>query len=657
MADFSDDELLRLNDRTGVIPPERIDAARRRQQIEGGATLRNLASILREEGFLTDTREEVLRQGAPGRPGDPTKRLESRPVSSRRPPDVEGATRQGRRLGPFLLVQEVGRGGMGRVWRAWDEQVGRYVALKVLEGGDPDARERFVREAQIAGRLAHANIAAVYQAGEDDSRGWIAMQFVDGAAVDAVPLPIPTALERVRDAARALAHAHDQGVVHRDVKPGNILVDKSGRVFLTDFGLAKESASEGGAPMSITGAVLGTPQYMAPEQARGDRKSVGPLSDVYSLGVTLYTLLAGRPPFQGTDVAALLVAVAQQAPPPLRRANPRISPELEDVVARAMEKRADRRWPSAAAFADALDRLLREKRYEGRYGLARSLTRRWLPWAVGAVFLGLSLRVALPVLLAPPPLPTSVPGDVAQELLREAAFALGVLEERGPQERASGVAQQVLPRIDRALAARPGVRRAQVLRARALVAAGRTSEAAAALAELEGGDDYRVPYLKALLGLERALATPPPLPAVESPVFAWATTPRPPPGDWGTEIAKATTVPPDLKADWARDEVAVTGLQALTAGDWGKAESRLRKPAESPIVPALRRAWERAAYLARRFEALGPGAAVRERVGAGLATAVTASDLERLRTATGGDADARVALEVALARRRMDEGA
>ncbi len=645
MFNLSDEELERFLETFEEVSPEQLSAARRRAESEAraGGPRRSLVAVLREDGVLDSAKESRLRDIA----ASPTRILGSRAEA---PAEVAAAASDPlNRLGPYILLKEVGRGGMGRVCRAWDLQVGRIVALKILEGGDPDSRERFVREAQIAGRLHHPHIAAVYHAGESSGRGWIAMQFVDGGPADAGPLGVPEAVARIRDAARALAFAHARGIVHRDVKPGNLLVERGGRVFLTDFGLAKDHASEHAAPMSITGAVLGTPQFMAPEQARGDRRAVGPRSDIYSLGATLYAMLAGRPPFEGQDVAALIVAVAEKRPPPVRRFNPRVSPELELILARAMAKRPDDRFPSADAFADELDRLLREKRSEGRYGLAKLLARRWWPAVAGALLLGAALRLAVPYLLRPPKAPAV---DEAAGLVNAGAVALGVVESLPPAERAGRAAVDVLRRLDRVIGMKPSDVRARVLRARTLAVAG-DPRAAEALAALEGVDDWRLPLLRGLAQLEAAAWPSAPLPALEAPAFAWEAEPAAPAGGWLEDLRRASrgAVPPEDAGAFERDRALLQGLVAFGEGRWEEAARRLDGP---PLQPVVRRAWVRAAYLARRFpDILRAADAGRERLGASLATARTLEDLERLRPL----ADAEPALGAALALKALEVGA
>jgi serine/threonine protein kinase len=193
---------------------------------------------------------------------------------------------------------------MGEVWKAWDLDLSRWVAVKFLKGAGADEIDRFKREAQLAGKLNHPNIAAVYEVGEAGEKPYIAMQFVDGTTLgDAPRLAAQTAARVVRDAARAVDHAHAQGIIHRDLKPDNVMMTRLDKpasgssrapdlhVYVMDFGLAR--AAEGASGLTLSGHIVGTPSYMPPERARGDR--VDARADVYSLGATLYELLTGRP--------------------------------------------------------------------------------------------------------------------------------------------------------------------------------------------------------------------------------------------------------------------------------------------------------------------------------------------------------------------------
>ncbi len=196
----------------------------------------------------------------------------------------------------------LGSGGMGEVWKAWDPDLRRWAALKFLTKQLPEEHARFRSEAQMAAKLAHPNIAAIYEVGEHEGRPFIAMQFVEGRTLDGWPASDRRGLAKLmRDAARALALAHDQGVVHRDIKPENLMVDASGRVVVTDFGLARPI--EGGASaVSMPGTALGTPSYMSPEQSRG--APVDGRADIYGLGATLYAVCGRRLPFAGANASS-----------------------------------------------------------------------------------------------------------------------------------------------------------------------------------------------------------------------------------------------------------------------------------------------------------------------------------------------------------------
>ena len=255
---------------------------------------------------------------------------------------------KGERLGPYVLTQLLGRGGFGEVWRARDEKLGRWVAVKVLDVRDEDDLKRFAREARTAASLDHPNIAAVYDVGFA-GRPYIAMQLIDGAA-PAGPLPPRDAARIARDAARAVAHAHAKGIVHRDLKPANLLV-AAGRVYVLDFGLARTFAG----PTTVTreGQMIGTPAYMSPEQARGEKADTR--SDIWGLGATLHELLAGSPPYTGTSMIDVLTRVVADDPAPL----PNAPPELANVVAACLQKDPRRRYATADDLVADLDRFLR----------------------------------------------------------------------------------------------------------------------------------------------------------------------------------------------------------------------------------------------------------------------------------------------------------
>lgn len=278
----------------------------------------------------------------------------------------------------YEIGNEIGRGGMGVVYRARHVALGRPVALKVLLGGvhaPEKERERFRREASTAAGFQHPDIVRVYEVGEHCGVAYFAMEFVAGGSLDrrldGTPWPASAAAKLVETVARAVQHAHDRGVVHRDLKPANILLayDREARTTnpspkVTDFGLARLLESNG--VQTRTGSLLGTPSYMAPEQVSGSTREIGPPADVYALGAILYELLVGRPPFADPDVVETLVQVRFHDPVPPRRFRPALPRDLDTVALKCLQKAPALRYSTAGELADDLRRFL-----EGRPVLAR----------------------------------------------------------------------------------------------------------------------------------------------------------------------------------------------------------------------------------------------------------------------------------------------
>jgi serine/threonine-protein kinase len=258
----------------------------------------------------------------------------------------------------YELEELVGTGGMSTVFRAHDLQLERRVAIKILHehyAEDPEYLERFRREARAVARLSHPNIVTVIDRGDDDGRQYIVFEHVEGEnlkelAVRSGRLPVRQALELVLAVADGLAFAHAQGLVHRDVKPQNVLLSDEGEVKVTDFGIARSLHVEHG--VTQTGTVLGTGEYLAPEQASGGQ--VSPATDVYSLGVVLWELLAGDVPFTGDNFVAVALRHVNEPPPHLRERRPDVSPRLEAAIERALAKDPARRFPSMKAFGQEL---------------------------------------------------------------------------------------------------------------------------------------------------------------------------------------------------------------------------------------------------------------------------------------------------------------
>ncbi len=264
----------------------------------------------------------------------------------------------------YELEELVGTGGMSTVFRAYDRQLERRVAIKILHehyADDPEYLERFRREARAVAKLSHPNIVTVIDRGDDGGRQYIVFEHVEGEnlkelVVRSGRLPVRAALELALDVANGLAFAHDHGLVHRDVKPQNVLLSREGEVKVTDFGIARSLHMEHG--VTQTGTVLGTGEYLAPEQASG--KQVSPATDVYSLGVVLWELLAGDVPFVGENFVAVALRHVNEPPPSLRERRPDVTPRLEAAVDRALAKDPGRRFPSMAAFAKELRACLAE---------------------------------------------------------------------------------------------------------------------------------------------------------------------------------------------------------------------------------------------------------------------------------------------------------
>jgi tRNA A-37 threonylcarbamoyl transferase component Bud32 len=268
-----------------------------------------------------------------------------------------------RRIGEYEILEEIGRGGMGVVYKARHVALNRVVALKMILGGRFASRtevERFRTEAEAAAKLDHPGIVPIYEIGEHDGEPYFSMGYVGGPALSerlrAGPLPPTEAARLVHDVARAVEHAHARGVIHRDLKPQNILLDAVGRPKVTDFGLAKLPHDR--QTLTATGQILGTPAYMPPEQAAGKRDQIGPASDVYSLGAILYSLVTGRAPFQSAEVLDTLRQVLEQEPIPVQLLNPAVPRELDAICSKCLQKEPARRFGSAREFADELSRFL-----------------------------------------------------------------------------------------------------------------------------------------------------------------------------------------------------------------------------------------------------------------------------------------------------------
>ncbi|MEW6026325.1 MAG: serine/threonine-protein kinase, partial [Planctomycetota bacterium] len=285
----------------------------------------------------------------------------------------------GKQFGKYRILRKLGQGGMGAVYLVADPVLNRQIALKTLQLEDIDSTARFMREARSTAKLKHPNIVNVYEAGVVGKIYYLTMDYIDGVSLadliknaDATLTP-KRIVQIIHDIALALDYAHNNGIIHRDIKPGNILVDKSGKVYLTDFGLAKELSGLDRS-LTISGTAIGTPDYMSPEQAMGRKDEVDKRSDIFSLGATFYHALTGRAPFQGDDLYNVLNKVVNHDPP-TPNSIVVVHKDLETICLKCLDKDRARRYQSASELAGDLSHFM-----EGEPILARRIspvTRLW----------------------------------------------------------------------------------------------------------------------------------------------------------------------------------------------------------------------------------------------------------------------------------------
>jgi serine/threonine-protein kinase len=356
-------------------------------------------------------------------------------------------------LGPeFTVGPLLGQGGFAAVFRARDQSLNRDVAVKVLDvelAPSPTVAERFLREAQTVARLEHPHIVPIYKVGRQEEVFYIIMRCIDGASLRQLleqhkRLSVGDAARITRQVADALAYAHSHDIVHRDIKPDNILLDKSGHVLVTDFGIAKAAqAAQAAAPVSAQltteGMIVGTPQFMSPEQASGDR--LDGRSDIYSLGIVLYQMLAGNPPFDGASSASILAQQLTQTPTPIRRQRSDVSEELAAVLDRMLAKDPAKRYQTATeasrALVDALPTAARNRvRVPFRQRLTSMFYKSLLGLALGGcllfvAFVAGAAVVAYTVFSKPPKIAAQrpIPDSLAQRLRNRRALVTGDVVE------------------------------------------------------------------------------------------------------------------------------------------------------------------------------------------------------------------------------------
>ena len=310
------------------------------------------------------------------------------------PTSRNGTPTRLRYFGDYEILEEIAHGGMGVVYKARQTSLNRIVAVKMILAGqlanESDVK-RFQAEAEAAANLHHPGVVGIYEVGVQDGQHYYSMEYINGQnlaqAVREKPLSVTQAAEYVRDIAIVLEYAHQQKVLHRDLKPSNILIDGSGRLRITDFGLAKRV--EGESDLTMTGQVLGTPSYMSPEQAAAQHAIIGPPTDIYALGAILYELVTGRPPFRSENVGEILRQVQHDEPVRPRLLNPKLPRDLETICLKCLEKEPRRRYGSAQLLADDLGRYLRGEPIVARPARAWERGIKWVrrhPTAAGLVF-------------------------------------------------------------------------------------------------------------------------------------------------------------------------------------------------------------------------------------------------------------------------------
>ena len=290
-------------------------------------------------------------------------RIDPRLKSEGQPQSKPAPCAEATPFGEYELYEELARGGMGVVYRARHKKLNRVVALKMILAGNLAGEQevaRFYNEAESAARLQHPNIVPIYDVGQVNSQHYLTMDFVEGRSLAEVltagPLTPVQAAEFVQRIAEGIDYAHNQGILHRDLKPQNVLIDAGGQPRVTDFGLAKRLEAD--SDLTTTGMLLGTPKYMSPEQASAQHDRVGPPSDIHALGVILFELLTGKVPFLGESTAATLISVMEDDAPSPRSINPAIPRDLETICLKCLAKDPEKRYPTSAALATDLELFL-----------------------------------------------------------------------------------------------------------------------------------------------------------------------------------------------------------------------------------------------------------------------------------------------------------
>jgi len=386
------------------------------------------------------------------------------------PPENSGTTYTGSVFGNYDVLEQIGQGGMGVVYLARQRGLSRVVALKLLLAGSRATEaeiKRFHTEAKAAATLKHPNVVSIHEVGAHHGQHYFSMDYIEGWSLAEVtsrtPLPAERAARYVKIIAEAIHYAHQHGILHRDLKPHNVLIDAQDEPRITDFGLARQIDVE--SDLTLSGAVLGTPSYMPPEQAAGKRREIGRASDVYSLGAILYDLLTGRPPFRADTPLETLRQVIDTEPAPPRLVNRKVPRDLETICLKCLAKTSEQRYSSAQELADDLGRFLRQEPIHARPVSSLNRIWRWsrrqpalagLAGAVGVLFLLLGVAAFLlrhDVGVGVLDNAQAKAGRVAGELLR---LRLVVHDMASSPDLANLITSNDLPELTKFLASRLG---------------------------------------------------------------------------------------------------------------------------------------------------------------------------------------------------------
>ncbi|BBM86490.1 bifunctional serine/threonine-protein kinase/formylglycine-generating enzyme family protein [Candidatus Uabimicrobium amorphum] len=399
MSTTNEKHLISLAIKMGMITSQQLQQCLAIQKQQGNIPL---MSVLNREGYLSEQQiNDLWRQSTNQRVVD----SQTNAGDNTNYPQASTPTKKSEYVpsfGRYEIICELGRGGMGRVYKVYDQQLRREIALKMLLLGTNDNDtdfQRFQREARATANLNHPNIVRVYDIGIEDSYPYFTMDLINGGSLKErmKNLSIRQAVDAMMKITDAIHHAHGQGIIHRDLKPANIMFDDNNEPVIMDFGLAKTSKAS--RKLSRTGTVMGTLHYMPPEQAGGRSRDVDARSDVYGLGAVFYEILTGKPPFTTTNYAQILNQIINVVPMPPTKIKPRIPKDLENICMKCLEKKKEKRYQTAAALKRDLQRFARGEKLEASSGMLRKTAMAWQKYQKILMFAGIFVMMVAAFLL------------------------------------------------------------------------------------------------------------------------------------------------------------------------------------------------------------------------------------------------------------------